>query len=429
MVSVKMGMGGMALFRMLLILGCSLLLMLLNPVQALAITVIVDAGHGGSDPGAIGVGGLKEKDVNLDIALKLQEELLFRGHDVHMIRETDTFLSLQERVKLARSLDGDLFVSIHANAHTNKEARGSLVLYFDKRYPQAAYPPSSEMVLLSDESAELARLVLQGLLTSAGTIDRGTVPSSAYVVRNGNMPSVLVETAFISNVHDAALLASDNQRWAMAVGIANGIEAYSPPVFIDISKHWAKAHVLHLHKLGIVNGYEGRFHPDTPMTRAEYMTVLHHIFHFDRMLDAREEEPSSQTDELAFADLQETHWAYHAMSQAVKLGFLGGYEDGTLRPNQPLNRAEMAVILDRVTRLSVDLHETEQVFIDVPSDSWYAHAVHKLYHQALIGGREGNVFGPLDRMTRAEGITVLDRFLTSPHGQVALEALYQHNVM
>lgn len=434
-----MGMGGVTLLRTLLILSFASLLILLNPVQALALTVIVDAGHGGSDPGAIGVNGLREKDVNLDISLKLRDELVARGHEVIMIRETDTFLSLQERVKRARSLNGDIFVSIHANAHTNKEANGSLVLYYDNRYPQPAYPPSSEMVMLSAESAELASLVLKGLLKSAGTVDRGIVPSSAYVVRSGNIPSILVETAFISNIHDAAWLASENKQWAMAVGIANGIEAYRPPVFIDIGRHWAKAHVLRLHSLGIVNGYEGKFNPDRNMTRAEFMTLLNQVFHFDEMMNDTEStsDVSDAPDALdlpdqtepKFADLQETHWAYEVLHRSVKLGLLNGYEDGMLRPNQSLNRAEMAVILDRITQKSIDYTPTGQIFADVPPGSWYAPAVHKLYAQSLIGGKEGNVYGPQDHLTRAEGVTVLDRYLSSPQGHIVLEALHNHSAM
>ncbi len=99
-----------------------------------------------------------------------------------------------------------------------------MVLYYDDAYPQASYPASAEMRALTSESRELARKVLDSFVATVGGEDRGLVPSAVYVVRSGNIPSVLVETAFLSNSADAALLANDSARLTMAEGIAKGIE-------------------------------------------------------------------------------------------------------------------------------------------------------------------------------------------------------------
>lgn len=425
------------------------LLWMIGSPGATAATVMLDPGHGGHDPGAVGH-SLREKEIALDIALRVGHELAERGFDVRMTRTEDVFLSLRERVRLAVESDADLFVSIHVNAHADKRAHGSLVLYYDRRYPQPAYPASREMEQLSEENEALARAVLDGLLAEAGTADRGIVPSAAYVIRNGRVPSILVETAFVSNATDAALLASESWRARAARGIAAGIAAYVPPVFPDIAGHWAKKPIERLEKLSLVGGTGGAFEPDRAMTRAEFLVLLDRVFGYS----AREtgnpdpgedygeaggpspEESGGETgangdagdaglqeNPVRFSDLPESHWAYGHLAQAVRLGLVNGYGDGLFRPDDPVSRAEMAVLLHRLTRLPPPDDGLPVPFADVPPDSWYAEAVAILGHHGLIRGVKPAEFQPGKRLTRAEAAAIVDRFLYNPAGQPAAARL------
>lgn len=409
----------------------ALLLVFLWGTKAAAMTVMIDPGHGGADPGAVGH-GIREKDVNLDIALRVGEVLAARGFDVLMTRTEDEYLSLQQRVRLARNSRAELFVSIHANAHTDERANGSLVLYYDNRFPQAAYPASPEMRRLTWDNAALAQAVLDGLVAEAGTANLGIVPSSVYVVRNGRVPSILVETAFVSNASDAALLASETWRTKAARGIANGIADFVSPVFPDIAGHWARAHIVRLESHALVGGYAGRFEPDRPMTRAEFLVLLDRVFHYSAPADQaapRSGQSGNQTtvtehvygsreheNTPAFTDLPVNHWAYAQLRQAVELGIANGYDDGRFRPDGPVSRAEMAVLLNRVMGLEPPAGQPVMPFADVPAGSWFAGAVATLHRHHLVGGVTATEFRPGKALTRAEAAAIVDRFLSTPDG-------------
>lgn len=179
--------------------GLTLALLLVFPYEAMAYKVVVDPGHGGKDPGAIGVNGLNEKTVNLDVSLKLRDELKKKGVEVVMTRSDDRYLSLDERVQFTNAQNADVFVSVHANSNPSSTANGSQVLYYDSRYPQDDYPASPEMEALTPSSKLLAQKVLSSVLSQTGLKDQGLVPSAVYVVRKGKIPSILVETGFLSN--------------------------------------------------------------------------------------------------------------------------------------------------------------------------------------------------------------------------------------
>lgn len=409
----------------------ALLLIYLWGTKAAAVTVMVDPGHGGADPGAVGH-GLREKDINLDIALRVREELAARGFDVLMTRTEDESLSLKQRVNLARNSQAELFVSIHANAHTDERAKGSLVLYYDNRFPQPAFPASKEMRRLTPDNAALAQAVLDGLLAEAGTVNLGIVPSSVYVVRNGRVPSILVETAFISNASDASLLASETWRKKAALGIADGIADFASPVFPDIAGHWARAHIARLESHALVGGYAGRFEPDRSMTRAEFLVLLDRVFHFSALTGQADPHPGgsangetvtdhvygSQPNEKTpvFTDLPVTHWAYGQLQHAAELGIANGYEDGRFRPDGPVSRAEMAVLLGRVMQLDPPAGHVAMPFADIPANSWYTGAVATLYRHALVGGVTATEFQPHKALSRAEAAAIIDRFLSTPAG-------------
>jgi N-acetylmuramoyl-L-alanine amidase len=426
-------------------------LLLTSPLTALAATVLIDPGHGGSDPGAIGVTGLREKEVNLDIALQVRDELVRQGYEVIMTRSSDEYLSLQERIEIANRVMPDILVSIHANSYHSPDVSGTLVLYYDNRYPSKGYPASEAMKRLTPESRKLAESLLASAVQAAGTTNRGLLESSVYMVRMGAVPSALIETAFLSNPGDEQLLRSDVFRQKMAIGIANGIRNYLPAHFSDVALHWAKDSILRLYELAVVEGDGRFFYPERSLTRAEFVTILDRSGMLDPEEAEQEDEPGSegdwgagdqqdvtdsvygdtysdtpdmpvhlpvpndeaQADEEAetelpsFTDLSEEHWAYGSMMKAVSQGILLGFPDGSIRPDASISRAEVTAIMDRL--LSDDEQAESAPFHDVPEDGWYAEAVNRLYRKQIVYGVTSETFAPHKIMTRAEAAVLIDR--------------------
>lgn len=173
--------------------------------------VTVDPGHGGRDPGA-SANGIIEKDLNLFVGLKVREYLEREGFQVVMTRSDDTFIELEERVKIAEKNNSDIFVSIHGNAATS-EARGSESYYYAASLNQR-----------SQDSQQLATFIQKRLVEALGTRDRGVKHGNFHVIRETSMPAALVELGFITNKDDAAILKTHRQ--AAAKAISQGIIDY-----------------------------------------------------------------------------------------------------------------------------------------------------------------------------------------------------------
>ncbi|MGD2180715.1 N-acetylmuramoyl-L-alanine amidase [Lusitaniella coriacea] len=173
------------------------------------VLVVVDPGHGGKDPGAIGIGGLQEKDVNIDISLRLARILEQQGVKVILTRSNDTFISLQGRTVMANRARADLFVSIHANAVGGRrpDVNGFETYYYSS-------------------GGELARTIHRSVLQSINIRDRRVRTARFYVLRNSSMPAVLVETGFVTGREDSANLRNPQHRQQMAEAIARGILQY-----------------------------------------------------------------------------------------------------------------------------------------------------------------------------------------------------------
>ena len=182
-------------------------------------TVVIDAGHGGYDPGALGVSGLQEKDFNLETALLLRDKLAAQGVTVIMTREDDSFISLPGRASVANSAYADVFVSIHANSNPNPATRGTSTYY---------YAPSSNPLLYGqlEQRQKMADAVQRNLIELLGTRDIGILQDNFAVLRGTEMPSVLVEAAFLSNTDDEVLLKDSSFREKVAQGIADGLAEY-----------------------------------------------------------------------------------------------------------------------------------------------------------------------------------------------------------
>jgi len=171
--------------------------------------VIIDPGHGGRDPGAVGIGGLREKDVILPISLEVARILEQQGIQARLTRNNDNFISLEGRTNMANSLNADLFVSIHANAisMSRPDVNGLETYYFQS-------------------GRNLANVIHRNILQRLNIRDRRVRQARFYVLRNSRMPSVLVETGFVTGREDAARLGDPNFQRQMAQGIAAGIVEY-----------------------------------------------------------------------------------------------------------------------------------------------------------------------------------------------------------
>jgi N-acetylmuramoyl-L-alanine amidase len=390
--------------KLLFVLPIWLCLFIVYPSFAHAIKIVVDAGHGGSDSGAVGINGLYEKDATLDISLKLKQELLNRGYEVVLTREDDRYISLENRVDFTNQQNADLFLSIHANDYPNSEAKGTLVLYYDNQYPQTSYPASEEMKKLTPVSKSFAQTVLDAFTNKLHTVNQETVPSSVYVVRTGTIPSVLVETAFLSNAEDAALLADPESRAQMAEAIADGVEAFRPVEFSDVYGHWAQDAILSLKEQGIITGDNHLYYPERSLSRAELITLLNRIHPFAEVTEGYTFTP--------FTDLTEQHWAYPTFTKALAAGYIHGYEDGTIKPDQAVSRGEAAVLINQfIEDQSISSDPAIPAFTDIPENAWYAAAVNHLKSLGILQGKTADLFEPDQSITRAEIAALLDRWI------------------
>lgn len=173
-------------------------------------TIILDPGHGAHDPGGIG-GNMREKDVVLDISLRAEELLRAAGAEVIMIRRTDMFLSLSQRSFLANRADADVFVSVHTNIF-NGDANGTET-FWHGRYQRA-------------NSIKLANALQSATVSKMGTRHRRVAEGNYAVIRNTEIPSALLEVAFMDHAGDAAKLRSNTYRDRAAEGIRDGLINY-----------------------------------------------------------------------------------------------------------------------------------------------------------------------------------------------------------
>lgn len=221
------------------------------------VTLVIDPGHGGKTPGAIGrftYGGekyvLMEKDVVLDIALSVKKALidLYPHIQIVMTRESDEYISLEDRTVLANKYlrqlkegEGMMFVSIHANAALTPTASGYEVWYLPPSYRRDNLVSENfnhdqiysiinnireEEITL--ESSQLATLVIKGLAEQFDEFikNRGIKEEKFYVVRNTKMPAILIEVGFVTNAEEGYLLTQDTHKNKIAAGIVNGIHEY-----------------------------------------------------------------------------------------------------------------------------------------------------------------------------------------------------------
>ncbi len=234
-----------------------------RPDMVRLVTVAIDAGHGGEDPGAHGANGSREKDVTLSVARRLKAQIDRQPNmRAYLTRDGDYFIPLHERVNKARRAQADLFVSIHADAFIRPDARGSSVFALSEKgatsaaarwlakreneadligginvdvkdvYLKQTLIDLSQTATISD-SLKLARSVLDEL-GSINTLHKGEVEQAGFaVLKAPDIPSILVETAFISNPDEERRLTDDGYQDKLASAIVTGIKRYfdkNPPL-------------------------------------------------------------------------------------------------------------------------------------------------------------------------------------------------------
>ena len=213
--------------------------------------IVIDPGHGGHDPGTIGRGGLQEKDLVLDVCLRLEKLVRSElGAEVIMTRSSDAYVALEERTAIANSKAADLFLSVHANSSRNPTARG-----IETYFLNFAGTPHAEAVAARENAISAATLKdLQGLVKAitlnskidesrdfAASIqeamvehlrtrhpveDRGVHTAPFYVLIGANMPSILAEIAFVSNPEDEKRLKTNEYRELIAQSLLKGVRSY-----------------------------------------------------------------------------------------------------------------------------------------------------------------------------------------------------------
>tara|TARA_R110002049_G_scaffold309200_2_gene518500 strand:+ start:4846 stop:5976 length:1131 start_codon:yes stop_codon:yes gene_type:complete len=239
------------------------------PKQPEKFVVVLDAGHGGKDPGKFSKYGYKEKDIALKIVLQVGE-ILEKNKDIKVIytRKTDVFIELKDRPKIANKAKADLFVSIHCNAHhteaygtetyvldvgnTNRNSEvakaENAVIFLEDDYEKhyGGFNPNSPESLLSlslateeytDQSILLASLIEENFSNKLKRKSRGVKQASLWVIHQTAMPSVLIETGFVTNKHEGSYLNSGKGQLEISASIVDAILDYKKVIGQNIGDH------------------------------------------------------------------------------------------------------------------------------------------------------------------------------------------------
>ncbi len=212
-------------------------------------TIVIDAGHGGKDVGALGPGGLQEKDITLAVARKLAAALSSKtGARIVMTREDDTLISLDQRTAIANQYKADLFLSVHMNAAVVKNAKGSETYYLsleasdelakkaaDTENASAASDPSSDLKLILwdlaqqayiEESSRFASAIQEEMNAATSVANRGVKQAPFKVLVGATMPAALVEVGFITNAEEETKLQSEEFQNLMVDALTRAVQRY-----------------------------------------------------------------------------------------------------------------------------------------------------------------------------------------------------------
>jgi N-acetylmuramoyl-L-alanine amidase len=227
------------------------------------VRIVLDAGHGGKDPGAV-ANGMQEKDLTLAIVKHIGRMLSeYENVEVHYTRTDDRFLELEERAAIANKLNADYFVSVHINSGGGTG------------FESYIYNGNVSAATIAYQNVIHAEI-----MKAIGNVnDRGKKRANYAVLRETKMPAILTENLFIDNTNDAAKLKSEQFLLQVAHGHVEGIvKAFGLKKKVkvdDITGHWAEQSIRKAIEKGVIKGHsDGRFGPDEPVTRAQLAVIL-----------------------------------------------------------------------------------------------------------------------------------------------------------
>ena len=365
--------------------------------------VFIDAGHGGTDPGALGY-GYRESDLNLQVAKKVESKLKSKGIDVKMSRNSDIFYSLSERAEMANDYGADAFVSIHQNSAEAKSANGIETYYNRKK----------------EEDRPLSNDIQKQVISQTGANNRGVKNAEFTVLVKSKMISALVECGFITNELEVKKLSDSSYQDKLATGIANGIEEYlKSNVIIEESQITATGKVVNADSLNVRKGPSISFDIIGKLSggdkvkvigesngwyKIEYNGTYGYVSGSYIELDSTEPD---QDNKINFTDVSQDYWAYSQIQDFVKKGYIEGYGDNTFRPQGPIKRNEFVKIFNKVFGLT----NKSGIVFDDTKDNWAKDEIDIAVTNGVAQGIGANKFEPEEYITREAAVKMLANYM------------------
>lgn len=365
--------------------------------------VFIDAGHGGTDPGALGY-GYRESDLNLQVAKKVESKLKSKGIDVKMSRSSDIFYSLSERAEMANDYGADAFVSIHQNSAGAKSANG-IETYYNRN---------------KEEDKPLSNDIQTQVISQTGANNRGVKNAEFTVLVKSKMISALVECGFITNELEVKKLSDSSYQDKLATGIANGIEEYlKSNVIIEESQITATGKVVNADSLNVRKGPSISFDIIGKLSggdkvkvigesngwyKIEYNGTYGYVSGSYIELDSTEPD---QDNKINFTDVSQDYWAYSQIQDFVKKGYIEGYGDNTFRPKEPIKRNEFVKIFNKVFGLT----NKSGIVFDDTKDNWAKDEIDIAVTNGVAQGIGANKFEPEEYITREAAVKMLANYM------------------
>ena len=365
--------------------------------------VFIDAGHGGTDPGALGY-GYRESDLNLQVAKKVESKLKSKGIDVKMSRSSDIFYSLSERAEMANDYGADAFVSIHQNSAEAKSANGIETYYNRKK----------------EEDRPLSNDIQKQVISQTGANNRGVKNAEFTVLVKSKMISALVECGFITNELEVKKLSDSSYQDKLATGMANGIEEYlKSNVIIEESQITATGKVVNADRLNVRKGPSISFDIIGKLSggdkvkvigesngwyKIEYNGTYGYVSGSYIELDSTEPD---QDNKINFTDVSQDYWAYSQIQDFVKKGYIEGYGDNTFRPKEPIKRNEFVKIFNKVFGLT----NKSGIVFDDTKDNWAKDEIDIAVTNGVAQGIGANKFEPEEYITRGAAVKMLANYM------------------
>ena len=365
--------------------------------------VFIDAGHGGTDPGALGY-GYRESDLNLQVAKKVESKLKSKGIDVKMSRSSDIFYSLSERAEMANDYGADAFVSIHQNSAEAKSANGIETYYNRKK----------------EEDRPLSNDIQKQVISQTGANNRGVKNAEFTVLVKSKMISALVECGFITNELEVKKLSDSSYQDKLATGIADGIEEYlKSNVIIEESQITVIGKVVNADILNVRKGPSISFDIIGTLSGGDKVKIIGESNGWYKIeyngkygyvsgsyIELDSTEPD-QDNKINFTDVSQDYWAYSQIQDFVKKGYIEGYGDNTFRPQGPIKRNEFVKIFNKVFGLT----NKSGIVFDDTKDNWAKDEIDIAVTNGVAQGIGANKFEPEEYITREAAVKMLANYM------------------